>query len=54
MRTRKIRSKFRFFKRFEIKMTHSFDIVCRVVCFTVSSLLKAFRSALASLDFEMF
>ena len=44
MRTRKIRSKFRFFKRFEIKMTHSFDIVCRVVCFTVSSLLKAFRT----------
>ena len=53
MRTRKIRSKFRFFKRFEIKMTHSFDIVF-VVCFTLSSLLKAFRSALASLDFEMF
>ena len=44
MRTRKIRSKFRFFKRFEIKMTYSFDIVCRVVCFTVSSLLKAFRT----------
>ena len=53
MRTRKIRSKFRFLKRFEIKMTHSFDTVC-VVCFTVSSLLKTFRSALASLEFEMF
>ena len=38
MRTKKVRSKFRF-ERFEVKMTHSFDIVC-VVCFTVSSLLK--------------
>lgn len=45
MRTEKVRSKFRFFKRFEIKMTHSFDIVC--VCFTVSSLLKTFRSAIS-------
>ena len=48
MRTKKVRSKFRFFKRFGIKMTHSFDIVCVCsVCFTVSSLLKTFRSAIS-------
>ena len=44
MRTKKVRSKFGFerFERFEVKMTHSFDIVC-VVCFTVSSLLKGLK-----------
>ena len=59
MRTKKVRSKFRFerFERFEVKMTHSFDSCLCCVFYSQFAFkgLKAFRSALASLKgFEMF